>query len=266
MTDSTPLLELDQLEVAYDGIILALRGVTLAVAPGSVVALLGANGAGKTTTLKAASGLLSAERGEILRGRLRYRGRDSAATPARVLVKQGLVQVLEGRHCFPHFSVEENLIAGALVKRPNRAELARKLEHAYQRFPRLKERRRSLAGLTSGGEQQMLAIARALMAEPQLVLLDEPSMGLAPLMVQEIFEIVKSLNELDGVSFLLAEQNATLALRYSQHGYVLENGKVTTSGPSAELAKRDDIRESYLGLKNNGARRPRSLRPTNIVT
>ena len=246
------LLSLQNVHVAYEGIIAALRGVSLEVQQGSIVALLGGNGAGKTTTLKAAAGLLAAERGAVTVGRVLYRGRDTAHCDPRELVKAGLSLVLEGRHCFPHFSVEENLIAGALVRRPSRAALARKLERVYELFPRLQARRYSLAGLTSGGEQQMVAIARALMAEPTLLLLDEPSMGLAPLMTEEIFEIVKGLQRSAGVSVLLAEQNATLALRYADQGYVLENGRVTISGSGAELAAREDLKAFYLGVERRG--------------
>jgi branched-chain amino acid transport system ATP-binding protein len=247
------VLTLRDVEVAYDGIIVALRGVSLEVEAGSVVALLGPNGAGKTTTLKAASGLLRAEAGRVTRGSVTYQEWDSAGRASHDLVKAGLVQVLEGRRCFPHFSVEENLVSGALVRKPSRRVLKEQLERIYQRFPRLKERRRTFAGLTSGGEQQMLAIGRALMSEPKLVLLDEPSMGLAPLVVEEIFEIVRSLNQQDGVSFLLAEQNATLALRYASRAYVLENGQVAISGSSAELSARDDVRELYLGIQRKDA-------------
>ena len=246
------LLSLQNVHVAYEGIIVALRGVSLEVKKGSIVALLGGNGAGKSTTLKAASGLLAAERGAVTVGNVLYQGQDSTHRDPRELVKAGLSQVLEGRHCFPHFSVEENLIAGALVRRPSRVELARKLDRVYQQFPKLKVRRNSLAGLTSGGEQQMVAIGRALMAEPALLLLDEPSMGLAPLIIEEIFEIVKDLQRSDGVSVLLAEQNATLALRYADHGYVLENGRVTISGSGAELAAREDVKEFYLGVERRG--------------
>ncbi len=251
-SQSIPVLSLQNVHAAYDGIIVALRGVSLDVEHGSIVALLGGNGAGKTTTLKAASGLLAAERGAITLGSVSYRGQDSKRRAPRELVKAGLAQVLEGRHCFPHFSVEENLIAGALVRRPSRAELARKLAQVYEQFPRLKARRRSLAGLTSGGEQQMLAIARALMAEPTLLLLDEPSMGLAPQVVEEIFEIIKELQQKSGVSFLLAEQNATLALRYASRGYVLENGQVKLSGSGAELAASDAVKQLYLGAPQRG--------------
>jgi branched-chain amino acid transport system ATP-binding protein len=251
-SQSETVLSLQNVHAAYDGIIVALRGVSLDVKQGSIVALLGGNGAGKTTTLKAASGLLAAERGAVTLGSVWYRGQNSEHREPRELVKAGLSQVLEGRHCFPHFSVEENLIAGALVRRPSRAQLVRHLERVYEQFPRLKALRRSLAGFTSGGEQQMLAIGRALMAEPTLLLLDEPSMGLAPQIVEEIFEIVKALQQNGGVSFLLAEQNATLALRYADHGYVLENGQVKLSGSGAELAARDEVKELYLGVQQRG--------------
>lgn len=254
----TPILSLSGVEVRYDGIIVGLHDVSLEVGPGSIVALLGPNGAGKTTTLKAASGLLRAEGGAITRGQVRYQAETTLGVSAHVLVQRGFVQVLEGRHCFPHFTVEENLVAGALVKRPKSSALAQKIEDVYEIFPRLKERRRTLAGLTSGGEQQMLAIGRALMSDPTLVLLDEPSMGLAPLVVEEIFEIIAALNARRGTSFLLAEQNATLALRYANYGYVLENGQVAISGPSAELRQRDDVRELYLGNQRS------SLRPSEL--
>lgn len=264
---SDVLLSFHDVHAAYEDIIVSLRGVSLEVRRGSMVALLGGNGAGKTTTLKAASGLLAAERGAVTAGRVSYLGRDTTRHDPRALVTAGLAQVLEGRHCFPHFTVEENLIAGALVRRPGRAELARKLDRVYQQFPKLKARRSSLAGLTSGGEQQMIAIGRALMGEPQLLLLDEPSMGLAPLVIQEIFELVQGLQRNDGVSVLLAEQNATLALRYADYGYVLENGRVTISGSGAELARREDVKEFYLGVERRdhaeSARSPRraSRRP-----
>ena len=248
MTDrETPLLSLTNVEVAYDGIILALRGVSLEVRPGQVVALLGANGAGKTTSLKAASGLIGAERGAITAGSVHYQSRPIAARSARELVRGGLVQVLEGRHCFAHLSVEENLQTGGLSRWLPRAEARRRLEQIYAWFPRLRDKRKLAAGFTSGGEQQMVALGRALLSDPKLVLLDEPSMGLAPLVVEEIFEIIRKLNRDHGVSFLLAEQNATLALRYADFGYVLENGRVATSGRAAELATEADIRALYLG-------------------
>jgi len=245
---AAPILELDGVEAAYDGIIVALRGVSLVVPEGGIVALLGANGAGKTTTLKAASGLLEAERGAVTRGSIRYRGRDIVSTPARTLVGLGLVQVLEGRHCFPHLTVDENLRAGALRRRPSRKALRADVDEIYAFFPRLAKLRRALCGLTSGGEQQMVAIGRALLARPSLVLLDEPSMGLAPLIVDEIFRNIRSLNREHKVSFLLAEQNARVALRHADHGYVVENGRVVGGGSAAELSARADVQEFYLGV------------------
>jgi branched-chain amino acid transport system ATP-binding protein len=249
------LLELHEVEVRYGGAIVALHGVSLQVPAGSVVALLGANGAGKSTVLKASSQLLAAERGEVTAGSVRFDGRPVAGLAPHALVAQGVSHVLEGRHCFAHLSVEENLTLGALVRKPTRGELGAALEQVYERFPRLKERRRSPAGVTSGGEQQMVAIGRALMARPRLVLLDEPSMGLAPLVVQEIFDGVRALNEHDGVSFLLAEQNAAIALRHAHHACVLEAGRVVLQGTAAELAARDDIQHFYLG-GHAGQRRP----------
>ena len=242
-----PLLLLEGVEAAYDRMIVALRGVTLAVPRGAIVALLGANGAGKTTTLKAASGLLAAERGAVTHGAIWYDGRDIVNTTPRALAAGGLVQVLEGRHCFPHLTVEENLRAGALVRGLGRRETRADLDAVYAQFPRLALLRRALAGFTSGGEQQMVAIGRALMARPRLVLLDEPSTGLAPQIVDEIFRNIRKLNRERGVSFLVAEQNARVALRHADHGYVLENGRVVASGTAAELSARADVQEIYLG-------------------
>ncbi|MCP3715375.1 ABC transporter ATP-binding protein [Paraburkholderia sp. CNPSo 3281] len=244
---SPPILQVDEIAVTYSQIIPALRGVSLAVPEGAIVALLGGNGAGKTTTLKAISNLVRAERGELTGGRVVYRGADIARIEPWTLVERGLVQVLEGRRCFAHLSVEENLRIGSFARRPRRAGIEADLERIYAIFPRLKIKRHSLAGLTSGGEQQMVAIGRALMARPSMVLLDEPSMGLAPLVVEEIFEIVAALNRDEGVSFLLAEQNATMALRYAQHGYVLEGGRVLAEGAAAELARLDVLHDAYLG-------------------
>jgi branched-chain amino acid transport system ATP-binding protein len=241
------LLSIDGLEVTYDGAILALRGVTLRVREGQVVALLGANGAGKSTTLKAVSNLLRAESGDVRAGAIQYRGEDITRADPADLVEAGLIQVLEGRHCFSHLTVEENLRMGAASRRIGRRELTADLDAIYALFPRLRERRRSRAGHTSGGEQQMIAIGRALMARPRLVLLDEPSMGLAPQVVEEIFEIVRSLNREQGVTFLVAEQNAALALSYADHAYVVENGRVASEGPAAELRERDGIQALYLG-------------------
>jgi len=241
------LLALRDVEVLYERAIVALRGVTLQVPRGAIVALLGANGAGKSTTLKAASRLLGAERGEVVAGSILLDGASTAGVAPHRLVERGVAQVLEGRRCFSHLSVEENLLLGAFVRRPSRGALAAALERVYVRFPRLRERRRSLAGYTSGGEQQMIAIGRALMSDPRLVLLDEPSMGLAPIIVQEIFEGVRELNERDGVTFVLAEQNAAVALRLAHHAYVLENGRVALEGDAAALRGRDDMQRFYLG-------------------
>ncbi|MDQ0470274.1 ABC transporter ATP-binding protein [Labrys wisconsinensis] len=242
-----PLLQVDAIEALYGQAILAVRDVSLEVRQGAVVALLGANGAGKTTTLKAISNLLGAERGSLSRGTIRWKGEPTARLGPSELVRRGIVQVLEGRHVFPQLTVEENLLAGGFLRRPSRRQIAADLEQVYAWFPRLKQRRGSKAGLTSGGEQQMVAIGRALMTRPTLVLLDEPSMGLAPIIVQEIFEIIRTLNREDGVSFLIAEQNANLALRYADHAYILETGRVAAAGPAAELAAREDVKEFYLG-------------------
>ena len=239
-------LDVAGIEVHYQAI-LAVRDVSLTVDDGAVVALLGANGAGKSTTLKAISNLLGPERGTVTRGSISWRGEPvNRLTPA-VLVARGVVQVLEGRHCFPQLTIEENLLSGAFLRRPGRRQIAQDLEQIYAWFPRLKHKRRTKAGLTSGGEQQMTAIGRALMTKPRLVLLDEPSMGLAPIVVQEIFEIIRTLNREKGVSFLVAEQNAALALRHADYGYILENGRVAASGPAAELAAREDVKAFYLG-------------------
>lgn len=251
---ATPLLALRGVEVLYERVIVALRGVSLSVPQGAIVALLGANGAGKTTTLKAASRLLGAGRGEVVAGQIELDGESVAGLAPNRLVERGVSQVLEGRHCFNHLTVEENLLLGGFVRRPSRGELAASLERVYTRFPRLKERRRSRAGHTSGGEQQMVAIGRALMANPRLVLLDEPSMGLAPIVVHEIFEGVRELNERDGVSFLLAEQNAAIALRYAHHAVVLETGRVVLEGSAEALRARDDVQHFYLGGGDAGRR------------
>lgn len=244
---NVPILQIDAIEVLYEQAILAVRGVSLAVPQGQIVALLGANGAGKSTTLKAASNLVRAERGEVVQGRILYRGEDVTQSTPHSLVANGLVQVLEGRHCFSQLTVEENLLTGAFARQVSRGQLKTDLERIYEQFPRLKLRRKSLAGYTSGGEQQMVAIGRALMAKPQLVLLDEPSMGLAPQIVEEIFEIIHQLNQRDGVSFLIAEQNINLALRYAHYGYVLESGRVVSEGTAEQLAARSDIQDFYLG-------------------
>jgi len=246
-TEPPPLLVLDDIHVDYEGIISALRGVSLSVAHGEVVALLGGNGAGKTTTLKAASGLLEAERGAITRGSVRFDALSGKDLDPRRLAQAGLVQVLEGRRCFAHLSVHENLVAGALGRRAPRAEVTADAERIYALFPRLSVRIGSAAGLLSGGEQQMLAIGRALMVRPRLLLLDEPSIGLAPQIVQEIFDVITRLNRDEGVSVLIAEQNARVALRHAHRALVLENGRVVLSGTAAELSERDDVKSFYLG-------------------
>jgi branched-chain amino acid transport system ATP-binding protein len=247
-----PLLAVNNIEVVYDHVILVLRGVSLELPKGKIVALLGANGAGKTTTLKAVSNLLGAERGDVTKGSIVFDGvRVDKLTPSE-LVRRGVVQVMEGRHCFAHLSVEDNLLTGAYTRGQRHREIRGDLEKVYAYFPRLRDRRRSLAGYTSGGEQQMTAVGRALMARPKLILLDEPSMGLAPQVVEEILGIVRSLNRSEGVSFLLAEQNAAAALRFADHGYILEAGRVVMDGDAATLAGNADVKEFYLGLGGAG--------------
>jgi branched-chain amino acid transport system ATP-binding protein len=252
--EGTPLLDVNGIEVIYNHVILVLKGVSLQVPEGGIVALLGANGAGKTTTLKAVSNLLRAERGEVTKGAIVFGGeRVDRLTPAD-LVRRGVVQVMEGRHCFGHLTVEENLLTGAYTRTASRAEVRRDLDRVYEFFPRLKQRRESMAGYTSGGEQQMTAIGRALMARPKMILLDEPSMGLAPQIVEEIFEIVGNLNRQEGVSFLLAEQNTMVALRFADFGYILENGRVVMEGRADALAQNEDVKEFYLGISTAGRR------------
>ncbi len=247
MSGNASFLSVNNIEVIYDHVILVLKGVSLEVPEEGIVALLGANGAGKTTTLKSISNLLASERGVVTKGAIDYQGdRIDALTP-NVLVKRGVIQVMEGRHCFEHLTVEENLLTGAYTRGRDRKGVADDLELVYNYFPRLKERFKSLAGYISGGEQQMVAIGRALMARPKLMLLDEPSMGLAPQLVEEIFEIVKRLNEDEKVTFLLAEQNTNMALRYSRYGYILENGRVVMDGDAQTLLDNEDIKEFYLG-------------------
>jgi branched-chain amino acid transport system ATP-binding protein len=247
-------LNVNSIEVIYDHVILVLKGVSLQVPKGRIVALLGANGAGKTTTLKAISNLLRAERGEVTKGSIEFDGKRIDQLTPNELVRLGVCQVMEGRHCFQHLTVEENLLTGAFTRPLGRAELARELDLVYEYFPRLRERRESLAGYTSGGEQQMTAIGRALMARPKMILLDEPSMGLAPQLVEEIFGIVGDLNRKEGVSFLLAEQNTNMALRFADYGYILENGRVVMDGEAARLRENDDVKEFYLGLSTAGRR------------
>lgn len=254
------MLTVNNIEVIYDHVILVLKGVSLSLHEAGIVALLGANGAGKTTTLKAISNLLSAERGEVTKGSIEYRGQRVDRLTPNDLVKSGVIQVMEGRHCFAHLTVEENLLTGAYTRALSRAALKQNLERVYAYFPRLKQRRASLAGYTSGGEQQMTALGRALMAEPQTILLDEPSMGLAPQIVEEIFEIVRDLNQREKVAFLLAEQNTAVALRYANFGYILENGRVVMEGAATELANNEDVKEFYLGLSGSGRKSFREVK------
>ena len=245
------LLEVSNIEVVYNHVILVLKGVSLSLSKGSIVALLGGNGAGKTTTLKAISNLLHSERGEVTKGYITYRNEKIEKLNPSDLVRSGVIQVMEGRHCFEHLTVEENLLTGAYTRKENKKKIFEDLEMVYNYFPRLKQRRKSQAGYTSGGEQQMCAIGRALMSKPETVLLDEPSMGLAPQLVEEIFEIVKKLNENEGVSFLLAEQNTNVALRFAHFGYILESGRVVMDGPAEELRENPDVKEFYLGLSGD---------------
>ena len=242
------ILTLNNVEVVYDHVILVLKGVSLDVERGGIVALLGANGAGKSTTLKAISNLLHAERGEVTKGSIVFDGEEVKARAPNELVRRGCIQVMEGRHCFEHLTVEENLLTGAYTRRDGAAGIRQDLDLVYSYFPRLRERRNSLAGYTSGGEQQMCAIGRALMSRPKMILLDEPSMGLAPQIVEEIFEIVHRLNEKEGVSFLLAEQNANMALKYARYGYILENGRIVMDGVAKALRENEDVKEFYLGI------------------
>ena len=241
-------LSVNNIEVVYSSVILVLKGVSLSVPKGGIVALLGANGAGKTTTLKAISNLLHAERGEVTKGAIEFDGEQVHRLSPNALVQRGCIQVMEGRRCFAHLTVEENLLTGAFTRRDGKAAVARDLELVYSYFPRLKERRESTAGYTSGGEQQMCAVGRALMSRPKMILLDEPSMGLAPQIVEEIFEIVKNLNGKEGVSFLLAEQNTNMALKYANYGYILENGRVVMDGEAKALRENEDVKEFYLGV------------------
>ncbi|MFM9939629.1 MAG: ABC transporter ATP-binding protein [Hyphomicrobiaceae bacterium] len=251
---ATPILDVSNIEVIYDHVILVLKGVSLKVPAGGIVAILGANGAGKSTTLKSISNLLKSERGEVTKGQIQFKGERIDKLTPNDLVKRGCIQVMEGRHCFGHLTIEENLLTGAFTRTDGRAGEKRELEKIYAYFPRLKERRTSLAGYTSGGEQQMCAIGRALMSGPNMVLLDEPSMGLAPQIVEQIFEIVRDINAKEGVSFLLAEQNTNMALKYASYGYILENGRVVLDGDAAALRDNADVKEFYLGI-GGGERR-----------
>lgn len=254
------LLDVNNIEVIYNHVILVLKGVSLSMPKGGITALLGGNGAGKTTTLKAISNLLHSERGEVTKGTIEYGGKSVQDMSPEALVKMGVVQVMEGRHCFEHLTVEENLMTGAYTRSASAADIAADLDLVYHYFPRLKERRKSQAGYTSGGEQQMCAIGRALMSKPETILLDEPSMGLAPQLVEQIFEIVKSVNENEGVSFLLAEQNTNVALRYAHTGYILESGRVVMEGTAKDLRENPDVREFYLGLSDEGRKSYRDVR------
>ena len=268
MLDATPtpdaqvetLLEVNNIEVIYNHVILVLKGVSLSVPKGGITALLGGNGAGKTTTLKAVSNLLHSERGEVTKGSIKYRNEPVHNSGPADMVKRGVVQVMEGRHCFEHLTIEENLLTGAYTRSDGKAAIARDLEMVYEYFPRLRERRKSQAGYTSGGEQQMCAIGRALMSRPETILLDEPSMGLAPQLVEQIFEIVKSVNENEGVTFLLAEQNTNVALRFAHYGYILESGRVVMDGPAADLRENQDVKEFYLGMSDEGRKSFRDVR------
>jgi len=268
MLDATPtpdaqvetLLEVNNIEVIYNSVILVLKGVSLKVPKGGITALLGGNGAGKTTTLKAVSNLLHSERGEVTKGSIKYRNEPVHKSGPADMVKRGVVQVMEGRHCFEHLTIEENLLTGAYTRSDGKAAIARDLEMVYEYFPRLRERRKSQAGYTSGGEQQMCAIGRALMSRPETILLDEPSMGLAPQLVEQIFEIVKSVNENEGVTFLLAEQNTNVALRFAHYGYILESGRVVMDGPAADLRENQDVKEFYLGMSDEGRKSFRDVR------
>ena len=255
-----PLLELNNIEVIYNHVILVLRGVSLVVPKGGIVALLGGNGAGKTTTLKSVSNLLHSERGEVTKGFISYRGVEIQGSDPSEMVKSGVIQVMEGRHCFEHLTVEENLLTGAYTRKDGKGSIEADLDMVYNYFPRLKDRRKSQAGYTSGGEQQMCALGRALMSKPETILLDEPSMGLAPQLVEQIFEIVKSINENEGVTFLLAEQNTNVALRYAHYGYILESGRVVMDGEASELRENPDVKEFYLGMSEEGRKSFRDVR------
>ena len=255
-----PYLSVNNIEVIYDHVILVLKGVSLQVPQGKIVALLGANGAGKSTTLKTISTLLRGERGDVTKGEVQFKGERVDQLTPNELVKRGLSQVMEGRHCFGHLTIEENLLTGAYTRSLSRSELKDALEKVYHYFPRLKTRRSSQAGYTSGGEQQMCAIGRALMAKPSMILLDEPSMGIAPQIVEEIFGIVKDLNHKENVSFLLAEQNTNVALRYADFGYILENGRVVMEGQAQELASNEDVKEFYLGVSSAGRKSFRDMK------
>ena len=255
-----PILTVNNIEVIYSHVILVLKGISLSVPEGGVVALLGANGAGKTTTLKAISNLLRAERGDVTKGSIRFKDDRVERLTPNEMVRRGCIQVMEGRHCFGHLTIEENLLTGAFTRRDGRGAVMADLDRVYAYFPRLKERRGAQAGYTSGGEQQMCAIGRALMSRPRMILLDEPSMGLAPQITQEIFDIVAELNAREKVSFLLAEQNTNLALRYASYGYILESGRVVLDGEARALRENEDVKEFYLGISTAGRRSFRNVK------
>ena len=259
-SSSDNILAINNIEVIYDHVILVLKGVSLNVPKKGIVAILGANGAGKTTTLKAISNLLHAERGEVSKGSIQFDGKEIHDQSPNELVRQGCIQVMEGRHCFAHLTIEENLLTGAFTRRDGRAAIKRDMERVYEYFPRLRERKNSLAGYTSGGEQQMCAVGRALMSRPKLILLDEPSMGLAPQIVEEIFDIVRDLNAKEGVTFLLAEQNTNMALKYAQYGYILENGRIVLDGDAKSLRDNEDVKEFYLGVSGAGRKSFRDVK------
>ncbi|MFC5844683.1 MULTISPECIES: ABC transporter ATP-binding protein [Aminobacter] len=255
-----PMLSVNNIEVIYDHVILVLKGVSLDVPQGGIVAILGANGAGKTTTLKAISNLLRAERGEVTKGSIEFDGDRVDRLSPNELVRRGCIQVMEGRHCFGHLSIEENLLTGAFTRRDGNRAIRDDLDMIYDYFPRLKQRRSSMAGYTSGGEQQMCAIGRAMMSRPKMILLDEPSMGLAPQVVDEIFEIVKDLNSKQGVSFLVAEQNTNMALKYATYGYIMETGRIVMDGDAASLRDNEDVKEFYLGIGGEGRKSFREVK------
>ncbi len=259
-TSGAPLLAVNNIEVIYDHVILVLKGVSLEVPRGSIVCLLGANGAGKTTTLKAVSNLLRAERGDVTKGSIEFEGERVDRLTPNELVKRGVIQVMEGRHCFEHLTIEENLLAGAYTRGDGRAEIRKDLDLVYSYFPQLKERRGSQAGYASGGEQQMCVIGRALMSRPKMILLDEPSMGLAPQLVEMIFDTVRRLNEDEGVTFLLAEQNTNMALKCARYGYILENGRIVMDGAAETLRENEDVKEFYLGLSTSGRKNYRDVK------
>ena len=258
--NGTALLAVNNIEVIYDHVILVLKGVSLEVPEGGIVALLGANGAGKTTTLKAISNLLKSERGDVTKGSIEFKGERTDKLNPSELVQRGVIQVMEGRRCFEHLTVEENLLTGSYTRKDGRAAVSADMEKVYHYFPRLKERRNAQSGYTSGGEQQMTALGRALMARPSVILLDEPSMGLAPQLVEEIFEIVARLNEQEGVTFLLAEQNTNIALRFAKYGYILETGRVVMDGEASALAENEDVKEFYLGVSGEHRRSFRDVK------